>query len=376
MTSPSTGEIVHVQTADQIDPALELLAAEDFVALDTEFLRESTYYAKLCLIQAANRRSCVIFDIIALDNIRPLYEFLCDRRRIKVLHAARQDLEVLFLSQQSPALPGPIFDTQVAAGLLGLPSQIGYGDLVAKRLGHVLEKGHARTDWSRRPLSHEQLEYAADDVRYLAPLYDNLKSALVVADRLSWLEEEMTPLASPLLYRTPPVDAWKRLRGTAQLRPEQRAALKRLSEWRELRAIEHDKPRGWILHDDALRILAERLPQTLQDVERLNLLPPAVLRKHAETFLQLIADSAADALHEPPAAQFRPDNTQMAQVTRWMKQVRATAERLNISPELLATRRDLEQWVYFNKMGAFASGWRHAVIGTTLLAERQELPPA
>lgn len=376
MSPHNNGEIVHVQSASQLASALDLLAAEDFIALDTEFLRESTYYAKLCLVQAANRRSCVIFDIVALRDIAPLYQFLCDRNRIKVLHAARQDLEVLFLSQNDAVLPGPVFDTQVAAGLLGYPAQIGYGDLVAKRLGHVLEKGHARADWSRRPLSPEQLEYAADDVRYLVPLYENLKADLVAADRLPWLAEEMALLEAPQLYRTAPDAAWQRLRGTAQLRPEQRAALKRLAEWRELRAVEHDKPRGWILSDEALRILAERRPQTAMELERLELLPPAVLRKHADAFLQLIAAATADAAHEPPAVQFRPDNAQMAQVSHWMKQVRTAAERMKISPELLATRRDIEQWVYFNKIGAFGGGWRRGVIGETLLAERKALPPA
>lgn len=369
MNAHSTGEIVHVQSAEQLPAAMTLLAGDDYIALDTEFLRESTYYAKLCLVQAANRRACVLFDVIALPSIAPLYEFLCDPAHIKVLHAARQDLEVLFFSARANnALPAPIFDTQVAAGLLGLPAQIGYGDLVAKRLGHVLEKGHARADWSRRPLPHEQLEYAADDVRYLAPLYENLKAALVAAGRLAWLEEEARALASPDLYRTAPEQAWQRLRGTAQLQPAQRAALKRLAEWREQRAIKHDRPRGWILSDEALRVLAEHLPKDADELDALRVLPPASLQKQADELLRLIGESALDAAHEAPAMQFRPDNTQMAKVSSLMKLVRATGERVHVSPELLATRRDIEQWVYFNKIGPFGSGWRREVIGEALLS--------
>lgn len=369
MTAHNTGEIVHVQRSDQLAAAIDLLAPADFIAIDTEFLRESTYYARLCLLQAANERCCVLFDVIALQDIAPLYAFLCERKRVKVLHAARQDLEVLFLAQQgADALPGPIFDTQLAAGLLGLPAQIGYGDLVSKRLGHVLEKGHARTDWSRRPLSPEQLEYAADDVRYLVPLYREISAALTTAGRLPWLEEDIRGLEAPELYRTAPEQAWQRLRGTAQLRPEQRAALKRLAEWREIRAIKHDKPRGWILSDEALRMVAERLPKDIDTIETLQVLPPAVLRKHGDELLRLIAESALDAVHEAPAAHFRPDNTQMARVSALMKSVRAIGERLNISPELLATRRDVEQWVYFNKPGAFVEGWRREIIGEKLLA--------
>lgn len=348
---------------------MQLLAAADFVALDTEFLRESTYYAKLCLVQAANDRHCVLFDIVALKDIDPLYAFLCEPSRVKVLHAARQDMEVLFLAQNAVnALPGPLFDTQLAAGLLGLPAQIGYGDLVAKRLGHTLTKGLARTDWSRRPLSSEQLEYAADDVRYLVPLYHEIKAALIAAGRFSWLEDELRALESPQLYRTVPAQAWQRLRGAAQLDPEQRAALKRLAEWREVRAIKHDKPRGWILPDEALRILAERRPKDMDHLQRLNALPPAVLRKQGEDLLRLIAESEPDAAHEEPASHFRPDGAQMSRVSKLMALVRNTAEKHNLSPELLATRRDIEQWVYFKKEGPFAAGWRREVIGETLAA--------
>src|SRR4051812_25649061 len=146
-------EIVHARTPQELENAVRELATSEFVALDTEFVRESTYYPKLCLIQAATSRYCVLIDVIALDTLQPLLAFLDQPSRVKVLHAARQDLEVLSLAAGiDAAIVAPVFDTQVAAGLLGYPAQIGYGDLVAKRLGHVLPKGLARTDWSRRPL--------------------------------------------------------------------------------------------------------------------------------------------------------------------------------------------------------------------------------
>lgn len=179
-----------VTTSAELLQALESLAPGDFVALDTEFMRESTYFAKLCLVQAANSGACAVLDPLALPDLAPLWQFLGDRKRVKVLHAARQDLEVLATTTRDPAVPGPIFDTQIAAALLGYPAQIGYGSLVAERLGHTLAKGHTRTDWTRRPLTPEQLQYAEDDVRYLAPLYLDLHAALQAAGRLDWLYEE------------------------------------------------------------------------------------------------------------------------------------------------------------------------------------------
>lgn len=377
--APQTQDIVHVDQDTQLVAALEQLAPDSYVALDTEFLRESTYYAKLCLLQLANSHGCVVVDTLALSTLKPLTDFLLDRSRLKVLHAARQDLELLTQLQDPNAIaatvPGPIFDTQVAAGLLGFPAQIGYGDLLNRCVGVNLAKGHARTDWSRRPLSPEQFQYAADDVLYLRPLYEHLRAELESRGRRSWLDEEMQALEDLSLYRTPPQQAWQRLRGLAQLRPEQRAAIKRLAEWRETRAIQSDKPRGWILSDDGLRQVAERLPSSLDEFNTIRDLPPAVLRKHGEALLSVIAESAPDAANEPPARDFRASPEQQGRVSKLMQTVRATGERLQISPELLATRRDVEQLVFFDKPSGFDSGWRSEVIGTALLAQHNQIKP-
>ncbi len=369
--------IVHVTQDSQLAAALALLANGNYLALDTEFLRESTYYAKLCLVQLGNEHACVVVDVLALSTLQPLLEFILDRRRIKVLHAARQDLEVLVQAQKKDlvsasefegVVPGPLFDTQIAAGLLGLPGQIGYGDLLAKRLNVNLSKGLARTDWSRRPLSDEQLQYAADDVRYLGPLFQQLQVELQARDRHHWLEEETEALENPALYRTRPEDAWLRLKGTAQLQPAQRAVLKQLAAWREQRAIQADRPRGWILSDEALRNISERLPVTMEELGQCRDLQPAVLRRQGETLLALVAVGLHNADEEPPARDFRPTSQQQSQVSKLMQLVRGTAERIAVSPELLATRRDAEQLVFFNKRDGLLQGWRRDVIGEALLA--------
>lgn len=362
--------VLYVATADELQHAVSLLAASEFIALDTEFMRESTYYPMLCLVQAATHDACVLVDPLAVKDLQPLWSLLDERRRLKVLHAARQDLEVMSQAPRAPGgIPAPLFDTQLAAAFLGLPAQIGYGNLVAERLGHTLAKGHARTDWTRRPLSAEQLEYAADDVRYLVPLYANLRSALEANGRLGWLEEESRKLEDPALFRTDPQDAWRRLKGLDRLRPVQRLAAKLLAAWREQRAMKHDRPRGWIVPDEALREIAERLPGSMQDLEQIQSLPGGVVRKSGEDLLDVIARAQRDAASEPPFdLPGRPEPEQVARVTKLMGVVRSQAEQMQIAPELLATRRDIEQLVFSGRADTIGSGWRREVIGERLIA--------
>jgi ribonuclease D len=362
-----------VTTSAELLHALDRLRDADFVALDTEFMRESTYFPKLCLVQLATpapdgTTQCALVDPLAVPDLQPLWDFLNDRARIKVLHAARQDLEVLSVAMRT-ALHGPIFDTQIAAALLGHPAQIGYGSLVAERLGQQLEKGHTRTDWSRRPLSPEQVQYAEDDVRYLVPLYQNLRDALEAAGRTPWLYEETHELESPALHRTEPDAAWKRLKGLDRLRPEQRATAKLLAHWREEMAIKHDKPRGWILADDALRDIAERLPVKADDLETIRTLPAGVARRRGEELLALVTRGREQGQSEPAAfIPPKPEAQQVAMVTKLMNQARTTAEEMKISPEILATRRDVEQLVFSRRTDRLSNGWRKDVIGDRLIA--------
>jgi ribonuclease D len=355
-------------SADLLD-ALARLAPADFVALDTEFMRESTYFPKLCLIQAATADACVVIDPLALPDLGPLWQFLGSRERVKVLHAARQDLEVLATATPGQPVPGPIFDTQIAGALLGYPAQIGYASLVTERLAHTLAKGHTRADWTRRPLTPEQLQYAEDDVRYLVPLYLDLRDALQAAGRLDWLYEETRELEQLDLHRTDPDAAWRRLKGLDRHQPQQRATAKLLAQWREATAIKHDKPRGWILADDALREIAERLPATVGDLEGIRNLPPGVVRRRGEEFMALIERGRSDAANEAAASNpSRPQPQQLALVSKLMSVARETAEHAKINAELLATRRDIEQLVFARRTEHLLSGWRRELIGEPLLA--------
>jgi ribonuclease D len=358
-----------VATSAELVQRLEQLASSSFVALDTEFLRESTYYPKLCLLQLATPDQCVVVDPLALPDLEPLWRFLSERERLKILHAARQDLEVLGVAMRSEVLPGPIFDTQIAAAMLGCPAQIGYGSLVAERLGHVLAKGHTRTDWTRRPLSDEQLQYAEDDVRYLVELYVDLRAALLDAQRLEWLYEETRELERSDAHRTEPQAAWRRLKGLDRLAPEQRATAKVLAQWREAAAIKHDKPRGWILSDQSLREIAERLPASIAELQRIRSLQPGIIRRRGEEIIALVGRGKLEAVNEAAAMKPEaPDRLQAARVTKLMSFVRSRADELKINAETLATRRDIEQLVFANRAPRLMSGWRREIIGESLLA--------
>lgn len=375
----TSNNIVHVTGDSQLGDALALLAPSDFLVVDTEFLRERTYFARLCLVQLATEHAVVVVDVLALSTLAPLLDFIYQPQRLKVLHSARQDMEVIsqayakLYPDATQVVPSPLFDTQIAAGLTGLPAQIGYADLLNRKLGIKLPKDMTRTDWSKRPLSNEQLHYAADDVRYLVPLYHRMRAELEQRNRTGWLQEECAALEDVELYRTMPGNAWQRLKGTQQLQPQQRAALKLLAAWRETRAIEKDKPRGWILSDEALRHITEMLPSSSGELAQVRDLPEGIATKAGEKILQLISESEALAANESPASDFRPTSKQQNQVSRLMNKMRLIAEDNAIAPELLMPRRYIEQLVYFNKREMLGTGWRHEVVGKPLLEEWEKI---
>ena len=356
-----------VTTQSALAAAVFRLESADRLAIDTEFMREKTYHAQLCLVQVASASDCFLVDPLAGLDLEPMHALLADRGKLKILHAARQDLEVLQAGGR--AVPAPVFDTQVAAALTGLPPQVGYADLVARRLGHSIDKGQTRTDWSRRPLSPEQLAYAADDVHHLLALHADLSAALAALGRDAWLAEDAAELEDPALYRTEPADAWRRLKGLGRLAPAAQSVARALAEWRERRAIDADKPRGWILADDALYGIAVVSPRTLAALGEVRSLPPATLRRHGEELVVLVAEALARPVGEVTAEPARPTSEENAKVSRLQAVVRETATAHGLAPELLATRRDVEALVFQGRSPSAAlRGWRREVVGERLLA--------
>jgi ribonuclease D len=336
------------------------------IGLDTEFLRERTYRAELCLVQLASDTRTACVDPLALAGLEPLVAVLRAPAPIKVMHASRQDLEVLY---PLAGVVTPVFDTQIAAALTGMPAQIGYADLVRRTLGVELDKAHTRTDWSRRPLTAEQIAYAHDDVRYLLPLKTHLEAELERLGRTAWLAEELVPLASEENLRVDPERAWQRLKGVRGLGDEREALARALAAWRERRAIERNRPRGWILDDALLREVVLRVPTTREDLSAIAGMPPAFVKNCGEEVCALVAATAAKY---PPVAQQRrerPDAAQVARVKRLSAGLQTAAAELGLSPEILATRRDLERLAAGERDVPFLAGWRRAAVGDRLLKE-------
>jgi ribonuclease D len=336
------------------------------LALDTEFVRERTYYPRLCLIQVAVAGRLALIDPLAIADPGALLAPLSDPGRPKLLHAARQDIEALLPLTGAPL--APVFDTQLAAALLGFASQIGYADLVQQLLGVELAKGHARTDWARRPLSPGQLAYAADDVRYLPALAAALDERLVVAGRRGWMDEESAALTDISLYRVDPAGAWRRLKGLERLPPPAQQAIRSLARWREERAMGRDLPRGWILPDVALFEIAQAHPRTRSDLAGLASVPRATAERAGDEILETLSGhpAAPDGLIVQDGS--RPDPEQLRKLKHLQRRLLTIAAELAIQPEVLATRRDLIALLRGERELPILSGWRRAMIGEPLLA--------
>jgi ribonuclease D len=335
------------------------------VGLDTEFLRERTYRAQLCLVQLASPSAAACIDPLALRQLAPLADVLGTATVLKVMHASRQDLEVLL---PIAGVTQPVFDTQIGAGLMGLPAQIGYAEAVRRLLGHELAKSHTRTDWSRRPLSSEQIEYALDDVRYLLPLAAQLQEQLGRLGRLDWLSEELAALEDPGALTIEPDNAWLRIKGLRDLDPARARLARALAAWRERCAVEFNRPRGWILDDTVLREIVLQVPRTVQALAQIAEMPPGMVKRRGEELLAQVRAAEVPDPAPPVPGRARPDPVKAALVKKLGAISQAVAAELNLVPEVLATRRDLEQLADGRRDGALLRGWRRGTVGERLLA--------
>jgi ribonuclease D len=354
-----------IASADALTAFAARAARATTLALDTEFMREKTYRAELCLVQLADGSDAVCVDPLALPDLAALVPLLTSPATVKVMHAARQDLEVLL---PAVGLVTPVFDTQIAAALAGHPAQVGYAELTRRLLGVELPKAHTRADWSRRPLSAEQQEYALDDVRHLAALREKLLETLRAQDRLAWLEEELATLANADALRVAPEDAWKKVKGLPGLDPARHELARELAAWRERRAIDRNRPRGWILDDAILREIVLRLPRSLEALGALPEIQESVVRKSGDELLALVQAAAIADPPPPLPRRERPDPAQVALVKKLADVANEVAKQLDVSPELIATRRELEKLAAGKRDVSLLRGWRAQVVGEKLLA--------
>jgi len=359
---------LHVESPEQLTTLCAAIRESQWLALDTEFMREKTYFPQLCLLQICNGDIAASVDPLSVPSMEPLLEIIYDPAISKVFHAGRQDLEIFHHLWKR--LPAPLFDTQLAAALLGLGDQIGYGNLVHKLLDHELEKGHTRTDWSRRPLDDSQLRYALDDVIYLGEIYLKLRDQLAERGRGSWLREDFDLLTSASTYIVAPEMAWQRIKGRQRLKGLQLAVLQTLTAWRENQAISSNRPRRWILKDEVTLELARRQPTELKQLERIRGLESGTLQRQGTTLLKLIAEARRLPKTQWPVEKTPPvrlDTNQEALTDLLMCGLRLLAEEQKITPSTLASRKEMERMVAGERELDLLRGWRKALAGDKLL---------
>lgn len=348
----------------ELEPLLTQLSEKSgVVAVDTEFLREKTYSAKLCLVQLGIGDDQYCIDVLAIEDLSLLIDLFANEHVLKLFHAPSQDMEVIY--QTLEVLPKPIFDTQLAASFCGSDMQIGYGGLVLDALGVDLPKTQSRTDWTRRPLSAEQIEYAGDDVAHLVDLYNIALNNLRESGKLDWYQAEIENYYDVDKYNIDPTLAYKRLSGGG-LRIKQQYTLKALAEWREDTAQKRNIPRTWVLRDEKLFDLAMKRPETAQEIVDMEVFGRKSAQRMAPIAAKLI--SSVKVGEERIWNKIDPLSKEEKRIcSAMMKQVSAYAEDHKLAQALLGTRRDIES-LYRNRTSSkLLGGWREALVGKPLL---------
>lgn len=356
-----------IDQQSRLADACSAIAAEELLYLDTEFVRTTQFSPRLCLTQiAAGDRIFCVDELADLDT-GPLWDLLSSGRGLRIVHAAKQDMEVAWVRHKR--LPDPLFDTQIAAALVGQPAQVGYAGLVKTLLDIDVDKTHTRADWSLRPLAPELIHYAASDVVHLPLVYRLLREQLEKLGRYEWAVEDSARLVDPALYIVDPDEAWRRLAGIPRLPVPAQLRARRLARWREESAFRSDRPRQWIMSDKSLLDIAMRRPRTEAELAGCAEVAPGLARRQGEAILgELEAaardfDSGTDLVQES-----RPELVDPEQLKRLGKVVEDVAKGLGVSPEILATRKDITAAIRGEPDLRPMAGWRRSVIGEPLLA--------
>jgi ribonuclease D len=359
--------ITYIDSPDELGAFCKSIGAAPWIAVDTEFVRDKTYYPKFCLLQIANGSQAACIDPLGIEDLRPVEALLFDRAITKVFHAARQDLEIFFHRFQ--AVPAPIFDTQLAATLIGHPEQIGYASLVSAMLGLTVDKEHTRTDWTQRPLSAAQKKYAANDVIHLAALYPKIREQLDRLGRTAWLADDFLALEDSRLYVNRPEDAWQRIGGLERLKPDQFALAVRLAAWRETTAQKNDLPRNWILRDDALLEIALRKPRSREALQALRGIEARAVQRYGDAMIALIQapDDGRTVPPQPHRVQRRNAQTD-AILDAMSALVRLRCIEHTINPAVVASRKDLEEALGSPDSAKVLQGWRRSLAGNDIRA--------
>ncbi len=360
--------IQYIDTPEQLAALCEHINRADWLALDTEFLREKTYYSKFCLLQIATPEWVACVDPIALPELGALFDAINNPAIVKVFHSCHQDLEIFY--QMTGKVPGPIFDTQVAAPLLGYQDNPGYAMLVSSLLNVNLNKAHTRADWSKRPLSAEEIQYAADDVIYLCKIYQIMLQKLAELGRADWLKQDFKELENPNAYQVSPEKAWLKIKGKNKLTGKQLSIVQALAEWRENTAQAEDRPKTWVLRDELIFDMAKQQPETMADLANIRGINERTVHRYGKKLCELIAiakNKEPIALKEKERS-IKKNQQHEAILDILTALVRIRAEENSLNPTILATRKDLEV-LLFNEDDdcPLLHGWRYSMAGKELV---------
>lgn len=360
---------MYVTDTETLSELVHRLREAPCVAVDTEFMRERTYYARLCLIQLASEEIAAIVDPLAIADLTPLKDLMTDANVVKVFHAGSQDLEIFYRLFGVPT--APVFDSQVAATLAGFPQQVGYGALVKEVMGVTLDKGDTYTDWAKRPLSDTQVEYALNDVRYLPEIRRRLLSEMERDGRVEWLSADFGRLEDASTYESDPRELWRRVKRVSSLNRRQLAVAREVTAWREQEAQRRDVPKRWVIGDESIVEIARRAPRSAQDLCAIRGVADKVGRSAQQGLLGAVAEGLAVREEELPTLhkRRRPVGDVDGAVDLMIALVRLRAREHGVAMPLMASRDDLERLAAGEKEASpLLEGWRKNMVGDELLA--------
>lgn len=358
-----------ITTTDALVILCDRLNKAEYVTVDTEFLRESTYYSLLCLIQVADSEGAHAIDPLAEGlDLSPFYDLMKNTSVVKVFHACRQDLEIFY--KEMGCLPEPMFDTQVAAMVCGYGDSVGYETLVNKMVGEQLDKSTRYTDWSRRPLTERQVTYAIDDVTHLRNIYETLRQRLIESDRGPWLDEEMEMLTSHSTYAVDPLEMWKKIKVRTN-KPRVLGLLRELTAWREKRAIFKDMPRRRVMKDEVLLEVAAHPPKDITGLDKIRGLNGGFSRSQAgQEFFEAVQVGIAipdDQLPTISRAKARPATPPMVDLLKVLLKIRS--QETEVAPRLITNAQDLELLAAVPETDLkLKQGWRYGIYGKYAMA--------
>lgn len=358
----------YIATQEELEKLVADLDGSRILAIDTEFLREKTYYAKLCLIQLNNGQIQALVDPFGVDDLSVLGPILVDSGCVKIFHAGTQDIDILY--HEVGVVPTPVFDTQVAASLLGHPLQVGYGPLVRDVCDVRLPKADGYTDWSRRPLTDNQTKYALDDVVYLPHLYEVLRHDLEEQGRLQWIEKDFEELSDPANYISEPREMWRKVKRVSTLNRRQLSIAREVTAWRETTAMRRDLPRKWVLPDEAVIEIARKAPKTRERLLEVRGLSGRLPERDVDEILEAVRKGGSLPQSQWPKLERAQhgDHEIVGAVSLMLSLVEMRAKENGVAEQLLAPHAELEKLARGHREGvSVLEGWRYEMVGRELV---------